>query len=118
MSISKSCQKWHWYLFHHYQSHLRNHDQHLPHAPTHMPLHSHHFPHQQQHLMADKFIKFGQGSVDFDVFEYFYFTKYTHTKSKKLQGNIHMFSWTSGLQNPLVQNDFNIFLDEWTSVKV
>ena len=29
-----------------------------------------------------------------------------------------MFSWMSGLQNPLVQNDFNMFLDEWTSVKV
>ena len=29
-----------------------------------------------------------------------------------------MFSWTSGLQNPLIENDFNMFLDEWTSVKV
>ena len=29
-----------------------------------------------------------------------------------------MFSWMSGLQNPLVQNDFNMFLDEWMSVKV
>ena len=28
-------------------------------------------------------VKFGKGSVDFHVFEYFYFTKYTHTKSKK-----------------------------------
>ena len=31
---------------------------------------------------------------------------------------VHMFSWMGGLQTPLVQNDFNMLLDEWTSVKV
>ena len=29
-------------------------------------------------------VKFGQGSVDYHVFEYFYFTKYTWTKSKNI----------------------------------
>ena len=36
-------------------------------------------------------VKFGQGSVDYHVFEYFYFTKYTHTKSRKLLGKVHIF---------------------------
>ena len=29
-----------------------------------------------------------------------------------------MFSWMSGLQNPLIQNDFKMFLDKWMGVKV
>ena len=36
-------------------------------------------------------VKFGQGSADYRVFEYFYFTKYTYTKSKKLLGKVHVF---------------------------
>ena len=27
-----------------------------------------------------------------------------------------MFVWTSGFQNPLVHTDFDMFVDEWTSV--
>ena len=63
-------------------------------------------------------VKFGKGSVDFHVFEHFYFTRYTKTKVEiVLPRKVHMFSWMSGLQNPLIQNDFIMFQDEWMSVK-
>ena len=52
--------------------------------------------------MADKLVKFAEESVDVHVFEYFYFTKYTHTKSKKLLGKVHVFlgEWFAKFTRP------------------
>ena len=67
-------------------------------------------------ILTAELVKFAQTSVRLPVLSTFTSENMPPEKVTKMLGTVDMFSWTSGLQYPLIQNNFNMFLEQWTSV--